>query len=304
MWLDDVEVPGIGRVQHHVLTMPRPSTRFVVTDERGRFLLLWRHRFITDTWGWEVPAGWAEPGEAPEAAGVTGSRATAERPLPRVPPSRRACRGLLGSLSMTDVESMADHWWWRPGWRLGARFLTWHLTFEDAPQVHRVAADYRRILAGVPGLDLVPDPWLHLTMQGLGFADDVADRDVAAIVDAARVRLARIPGFEVSFDRPAVTPEAVRWEAAPGEPVAAVRDAIRAAIGEVWAEVPERADGFGPHISIAYSGSDRPAAPVLAAIAAAPSAPATARITHADLILLNRDHRMYEWEPVANIPLG
>ncbi|MFD0633337.1 NUDIX hydrolase [Catenulispora yoronensis] len=63
VWLDDVEIPGIGRIEHHVLTMPRPSTTAVVTDDDDRFLLLWRHRFITDTWGWEVPAGWADPGE-------------------------------------------------------------------------------------------------------------------------------------------------------------------------------------------------------------------------------------------------
>jgi 8-oxo-dGTP pyrophosphatase MutT (NUDIX family) len=31
-------------------------------------LLLWRHRFITDTWGWEIPAGRIEPGETPEDA--------------------------------------------------------------------------------------------------------------------------------------------------------------------------------------------------------------------------------------------
>jgi len=68
VWLDDVEIPGVGRVDHHVLTMPRPSATSVVTDDQGRFLLLWRHRFITDTWGWEVPAGWADPGEGPETA--------------------------------------------------------------------------------------------------------------------------------------------------------------------------------------------------------------------------------------------
>jgi 8-oxo-dGTP pyrophosphatase MutT (NUDIX family) len=28
--------------------------------------MIWRHRFITDTWGWEVPAGWADDGEEPE----------------------------------------------------------------------------------------------------------------------------------------------------------------------------------------------------------------------------------------------
>jgi 8-oxo-dGTP pyrophosphatase MutT (NUDIX family) len=68
VWLDDVEIPGVGRIEHHVLTMPRPSTTAVVTDDDGRILLMWRHRFITDEWGWEVPAGWADPGEEPAEA--------------------------------------------------------------------------------------------------------------------------------------------------------------------------------------------------------------------------------------------
>lgn len=68
VWLDDVEIPGIGRIEHHVLTMPKHSTTAVVTDDSDRVLMLWRHRFITDTWGWEVPAGWADVGEAPEEA--------------------------------------------------------------------------------------------------------------------------------------------------------------------------------------------------------------------------------------------
>ncbi|MEZ0068439.1 8-oxo-dGTP pyrophosphatase MutT (NUDIX family) [Streptacidiphilus sp. MAP12-20] len=68
VWLDDVEIPGVGRVEHHVLTMPRASTTAVVTDDRDRILLIWRHRFITDTSGWEVPAGWADTGEEPADA--------------------------------------------------------------------------------------------------------------------------------------------------------------------------------------------------------------------------------------------
>jgi len=66
--LDDVEIPGGDRFEHHVLHFPRASATAVVTDDAGRVLLMWRHRFITDSWGWEVPAGWAEPGEDTEAA--------------------------------------------------------------------------------------------------------------------------------------------------------------------------------------------------------------------------------------------
>ncbi|MER6396824.1 NUDIX hydrolase [Kitasatospora sp. NPDC001603] len=68
VWLDDVDIPGVGRIEHHVVRMPRASTTSVVTNEAGEFLLIHRHRFITGRWGWEVPAGWADPGEDPAVA--------------------------------------------------------------------------------------------------------------------------------------------------------------------------------------------------------------------------------------------
>lgn len=36
----------------------------MVTDERRRVLLIWPHRFITDSWGREIPVGKIEDGEA------------------------------------------------------------------------------------------------------------------------------------------------------------------------------------------------------------------------------------------------
>ncbi|MFF7415610.1 2'-5' RNA ligase family protein [Streptomyces lydicus] len=204
----------------------------------------------------------------------------------------------------TDPERMADHWWWRPGWKHGTRFLTFHLTFQDASDVHRLAADYRHALAAVDGLDLIPDNWLHLTTQGLGFVDELAAKEVEAIVDAARQRLARIPAFDLTLDRPQITPEAIRWEAAPSAPPAAVRSALREAIGSVWDTVPEADDSFAPHVSIAYSNATGPAAPVRAALDSVRSVPAVAPIRSVELIVLNRDQRMYQWDTRAQIPLG
>jgi len=37
-----------------------------------------------------------------------------------------------------SAEQMIDHWWWRPGWSVGRKFYTWHLTFADQPQAHRL----------------------------------------------------------------------------------------------------------------------------------------------------------------------
>lgn len=204
---------------------------------------------------------------------------------------------------MSGPQRMADHWWWRPGWSQGRRFYTWHLTFEHAADVHRLADAYRAALADVPGLDLVPDRWLHLTMQGLGFVGEVGRGDVDAIVSAAGKRLATVEPFDLTLTRPVVTPEAIRWDP-PGAGPARVRDEVRAAIAEVWPLVPEPAEGFGAHVTIAYSGSDGPADPVHAALDRVDAEPASARVASAELIVLGRDRRMYEWETYARVPLG
>ena len=85
--LVDVEVPGHQRFEHHVVRMPSPAAGVVVHDDQRGLLLLWRHRFITDSWGWEIPAGRVDPGETPAQAAArevleeTGWRAGPLRPL-------------------------------------------------------------------------------------------------------------------------------------------------------------------------------------------------------------------------------
>ncbi|MCB1259267.1 MAG: NUDIX hydrolase, partial [Acidimicrobiales bacterium] len=68
MALVDVEIPGHERFEHHVVRVPQPAAGVVVHDPGRGVLLLWRHRFITDTWGWEIPAGRVEVGETIEEA--------------------------------------------------------------------------------------------------------------------------------------------------------------------------------------------------------------------------------------------
>ncbi len=66
--LADVEVPGGPRFEHHVIRMPAAAAGTVVYDEARGVLMLWRHRFITDTWGYEIPAGRLEAGETASQA--------------------------------------------------------------------------------------------------------------------------------------------------------------------------------------------------------------------------------------------
>ncbi|MGW7208421.1 2'-5' RNA ligase family protein [Streptomyces sp. NPDC054837] len=205
----------------------------------------------------------------------------------------------------TQQEAMRNHWWWRPGWSVGRRFYTWHLTFEGQEDVHRLATEYRTALA--PLRDLltpIPDQWLHLTMQGIGFVGESSERDVQAIVDAAHTELAAVPAFDLEIGPEVLDPEAVLLHVHPDSPVRAVRDAIRNAIGDVLGEVPEKAEGFTPHVSVAYSAGNGPAAPIAQILAGLDLAPARAHISSAELIVIHRDNHMYEWDPYAKVPLG
>jgi 8-oxo-dGTP pyrophosphatase MutT (NUDIX family) len=62
----------------------------LLLDERERALLVWRHRFITDRWGWELPGGAVDEDEQPDEAALreleeqTGYRAGRIEPLTTV----------------------------------------------------------------------------------------------------------------------------------------------------------------------------------------------------------------------------
>jgi 2'-5' RNA ligase len=203
-------------------------------------------------------------------------------------------------------DRMRDHWYWRPGWRVGRSFYTWHLTFSSAADVHRLAGQYRAQLADLPGLDPIPDRWLHLTMQGVGFTDEVSPADAAKIAEAVQERCRALSPFPVTLGPPVIDPEVVRLKVSPAAPVAELRATIRAAIADVWGadNVPEQEAGFTPHVSVAYSNATGHAQPIFEAVAADQPAPATAQINEAQLIILNRDHREYQWTEFGAATLG
>jgi 2'-5' RNA ligase len=202
---------------------------------------------------------------------------------------------------LTDVR---DHWWWRPGWRPGRRFFTFHVIFADQPEVQALAASARTRLAGLPGLDLVPAQWLHLTMQGIGFSDEVADDDLAKIIAAAREQLAAVPPVTVRIGPVVVADEGVACWAGPAGTLDPMRDAVRAAIGDVWGtdRVLEAA-AWTPHVSVAYASADGPGDQFETALNGLDDV-AEATLRAADLIKLGRDQHVYEWESLERFPLG
>ncbi|WP_248962025.1 NUDIX hydrolase [Sphaerisporangium perillae] len=121
-WLDirvaDVELPD-GRHLDHRLIRTAPGAGAVVTDERRRVLLIWRHRFITDSWGWEIPIGKIEDGE--ESAGAaareveeeTGWRPGPLRPLVKVQPTNGisdSVHHIFHADSATYIDQPTEGW--------------------------------------------------------------------------------------------------------------------------------------------------------------------------------------------------
>ena len=88
VWVGQVDVglPSHERIWRPVVRWPRMALMLLL-DAQDRALLVWRHRFIADRWGWELPGGVVDEGEQPDEAALreleeqTGYRAGRIEPL-------------------------------------------------------------------------------------------------------------------------------------------------------------------------------------------------------------------------------
>lgn len=71
IWLGQVDVglPSRERIWQHVVRLHR-AVAVALLDGQGRVLLEWRHRFVQDRWGWELPGGLVDADEEPGEAAV------------------------------------------------------------------------------------------------------------------------------------------------------------------------------------------------------------------------------------------
>ncbi len=203
---------------------------------------------------------------------------------------------------MTD-DCMADHWRWRRGWRPGRRKYAWHVTFDGKQEVQDLAASYQARLAALPGLDLIPARWLHLTTQGVGFTDEVSEEEVSALLHASAGRLEVFPAQPVTLGPAQVTPEAILLDVVPVDALSAIRRELRQAISDILGKARlTGGDEWTPHVSVAYSHGTGPQAPVKAAILGGDAADTV--INTVSLIVLGRDHRLYEWHTRGGVQLA
>ncbi|MGX7825728.1 NUDIX hydrolase [Actinokineospora sp. 24-640] len=72
--LVDVQAPNGDRWEYHVVRLARIAIALIV-NERDEALMLWRYRFATEQWGYELLGGMVDDGED---SAVTAAREAAE----------------------------------------------------------------------------------------------------------------------------------------------------------------------------------------------------------------------------------
>jgi 2'-5' RNA ligase len=195
---------------------------------------------------------------------------------------------------------MADHWRPKPGRRPGRPRYHWHMLFHDQPGVRRLAAAAQRKLAGLPGLDLVPGQWLHLTTFAVGYADEVPQASLDVMAAAAGQALAAVAPIPVTLGRVVYYPEAVVLAVEPPGALQPVLDAVTAATRAGGREGRTSTNPWLPHVTVAYSHDTGPAEPIIAALGhRLPSTEIT--IKSVSLVAQAQVARSWQWRTVAEV---
>ncbi len=196
---------------------------------------------------------------------------------------------------------MADHWRPRPG--RGRPGYYWHLLFHDQPAVHDLAALAQRKLQGLPGLDLVPMRWLHLTTLSVGFTDEVPRPAVNTMLNTASHLLADIDPIQVTLGRVLYFSEAVTLAVEPADALQPVHSAVSSAAREAGLPAAKDTRPWLPHITVAYSNGTGPAAPIVQTLGLH-LPPTATTIRTANLVRQRQVGHSWQWQPVAELGLG
>lgn len=195
-----------------------------------------------------------------------------------------------------DFDRTRNHWWWRPGWSMGARYITIHLTFAEAPEVRDAVEPYAEALDGIAGVDRVPPEWLHLTMTGVGFADELERTAVAEV--ATRVLSDVLPLGPLVFDTMFLGSEGLSLMGPDQHWLVELKARQERLVREL---VPGAtfATFFHPHVSLAYFSGEIDERALVDAVRAVGLVDVQVRTPTLSVLELGRDDRVYTWLTLA-----
>ncbi|HSS87741.1 MAG TPA: 2'-5' RNA ligase family protein [Streptosporangiaceae bacterium] len=202
---------------------------------------------------------------------------------------------------MTHLPSqMANRWQGRAELSPEQGMLYWHILLGDSSEVRALAAIAQERLACFSGLHFTPKRWLHVTTLAVGLIEQFTETDIGNMTARARDFLSDIPPAKVILGKVLYHPEAIVLGVEPAGALDPVRDAVHAAVMNGGTERP---GPWVPHVTLAYSTSVQPAAPIIAALGR--ELPAyDVSVSCVNLVVQEGAERLWKWRSVAEIPLG
>jgi 2'-5' RNA ligase len=153
---------------------------------------------------------------------------------------------------------------------------------------------------------MVPLRWLHATVLLVGRAADLTRADLDQMLAKARLKLSGITSETVTLGRVIYHPEGIVLPMTPASALAPVFEAAQAATLEVTGSsgvtsIP--GPSWVPHMTLCYSTSQQPAAPIISALGKAlPSHEIT--IDKLSLVIQHGPALSWDWSPVGAVHLG
>jgi 2'-5' RNA ligase len=204
----------------------------------------------------------------------------------------------------TVTTQLVDHWGWRPDWEVERPCLMWYLTFEDEPGLSDLAVRAHDRLRSLRTVDLIPAPWLHLTLDDVGFVDTLGADDVDRVVDSVRAVLEDWRSGPITLGPVTTMEDAVVLAAVSPADLGELCGRLRSGTSAVL----DRDPGYEPlpfwgHVSLAYTNRPCDAASVLAPLAPLAGETLTVTVSRVTLAAVTRRDRHYQWTVRASLPL-
>lgn len=198
---------------------------------------------------------------------------------------------------------MENHWVPEPGAAPGRAQLMWFMCLGRLPEAAGLAALGQARLIGLPGLDLVPPEWLHMTTLIAGYADEIPADQIDAMTAHARRLLAATCPVAITLSRVLYHPRAIMLAASPADALLPVLTACQAATRAGTGN-----DGrlhrhpWVPHMTLAYGNSAQPAAPAIGALGR--ELPADEVTVRSVSLISQAPCQKWTWELITEVPLG
>jgi 2'-5' RNA ligase len=203
--------------------------------------------------------------------------------------------------SRPEADQLLAHHNWRTDWTHDRPCLYWYLTFESQTELtslfHRVEDELHRLTA----VDVVPPSWLHLTLQEVGFLDEVSASHLDDLVHAT-ASVAELLPLRLDLGPITTMTDAVVLRSHPSDELMALQSALAAGIESAPWHVPA-AEPFWPHVTLAYTNRDCHRVDVMEALADVACHTTSVTVPRLTLAAVTRHPGHYRWSAVASLPV-